>query len=443
MAQLDTRIPMMGANPNFLATAGQAAQTAGAVNELKQQNALRGVYAQHGAGIAQGDQNALNALAGVDPMQALGVQNTMNDNRRADEQLQLARASGRREAERLALDLSEVERNRELDALNRGLAGASQLKGPDQWDAYMQEHDLPELVGRWNERDVMIARALGIKDAWEGLRGRERKTDLPEGYYLNDPRDPAAGASRVPGLPDDQSDPSAAEEKIARVMEVTDPRTGQPFTRQRAIEVIELYDVSRDPVTGEAQLVNRATGTPVGQRPQQPPRTVPAPDSKTPGSVGDVANSLGAEGIARNLINRTGDFFGAGLAFPEAEEARAELTNLSTQTMLALSGEWPGRPSNLTREKIEELTVKPGEFFTGKDSALIKLRDMRDLLGRSIISAGDVSEGQFTPQQKADARAKMGLLGDLYDTYTAMIGNLEGGAQSNTTSGGVNWRVVE
>ncbi|MDD9726536.1 hypothetical protein PVV74_13785 [Roseovarius sp. SK2] len=239
---------------------------------------------------------------------------------------------------------------------------------------------------------------------------------------------------------------SAAEETIGRIMEVRNPQTGQPFTRQEAIQIAELYTVSRHPQTGEAQLINKATGRPVGA-PEQPETsddvTVPALEPKSPQNVGDVPSALGAQGIGKTFVNRVGDFFGAGLAFPEAEEARSELNNLSTQTMLTLSGEWSGRPSNLTRERIEALTVKPNEFFTGKDSALIKLQDMRDLIGEAMISADRVERGQFSPTQKTEARQKQRALGQLYRAYSAIISNLEGGSGSGTTSGGIKWSIEQ
>lgn len=239
-------------------------------------------------------------------------------------------------------------------------------------------------------------------------------------------------------------DLSAAEETIGRLMEVTNPNTGQPFTRQEAIEISELYTVSRNPQTGEAQLINKATGRPVGgtQSAQNEEQSAfPAPVPKSSENVGDVSSTLGAEGIGKSIINSVGDFFGAGLAFPEAEEARSELNNLSTQTMLALSGEWSGRPSNLTRERIEALTVKPNEFFSGKDSALIKLRDMRDLIGNALISADQVEKGEYSPTQKTQAREKKRALSQLYRTYDAIIGNLEGGTKSGATSKGIQWSV--
>ena len=76
--------------------------------------------------------------------------------------------------------------------------------------------------------------------------------------------------------------------------------------------------------------------------------------------------------------------------------------------MLGLSEEFPGRPSNLTRERIEALTVKPSEITTGPGRALNKARDMVATIQESIDAANAVllgphlyAEGQGAGQDGA------------------------------------------
>ena len=118
---LDPNIALQGRQPNVLNALIGAAQAAGATNEVRHQNALRGLYREQGPGIAAGEQNALNALSRLDPQASLGVQNnrlgmdsTRQQMRVRDEQLQLARASAARAAQSHSLKLSEVERQRAL-----------------------------------------------------------------------------------------------------------------------------------------------------------------------------------------------------------------------------------------------------------------------------------------------------------------------------------------
>ena len=51
MAQMDTRIPMMGMQPDFVNVLAQSSQAAGMTNAVRQQNALADLYRTQGAGI--------------------------------------------------------------------------------------------------------------------------------------------------------------------------------------------------------------------------------------------------------------------------------------------------------------------------------------------------------------------------------------------------------
>ena len=59
---------------NVLGGVSRGIANAAAANQVRDRNAIRDLYAEQGAGIAAGDQNALNALSALDPMAALGVQ---------------------------------------------------------------------------------------------------------------------------------------------------------------------------------------------------------------------------------------------------------------------------------------------------------------------------------------------------------------------------------
>ncbi|MDP5217138.1 hypothetical protein Q5Y75_07910 [Ruegeria sp. 2205SS24-7] len=61
---------------NMLGRVAGAVQTAGAIHDMRNRNALRDVYQEHGQGILAGDPTAMNALAGVDPGRALDFQST-------------------------------------------------------------------------------------------------------------------------------------------------------------------------------------------------------------------------------------------------------------------------------------------------------------------------------------------------------------------------------
>ena len=81
-------------------------------------------------------------------------------------------------------------------------------------------------------------------------------------------------------------------------------------------------------------------------------------------------------------------------------------------------------------------------FFTGRGGALIKLRDMRELIADAARSAEAVTVGEYTPQQRTPASQKLDQLSRLLAQYDAVIANLEGTGQGRT-SGGVQWRSEE
>lgn len=234
-----------------------------------------------------------------------------------------------------------------------------------------------------------------------------------------------------------------AEREIARLESIG-------MTREEAIRMKEgVIKVIPDPVTGRARLVDMQNNTSRILGDQQEATSAPQPEAtgqketQTEPEIGNVAGALGGRGVANSIANTVMDAVGGGLPAREAEQAASNLTSLSTQTMLALSGEWSGKPSNLTRERIEALTVKPNVLFTGPDKALIRFKEMSQLIGQSLISADEVSNGNYTPEQRTEAAQKKQTLAPLLQEYNAIIQQLEGGSGAGTgrTSGGVEWSV--
>ena len=113
--------------------------------------------------------------------------------------------------------------------------------------------------------------------------------------------------------------------------------------------------------------------------------------------------------------------------------------------MLGLREEFPGRPSNLTRERIEELTDKPGEIRTGPGRALNKTRDMLATLQESIDAANAVLlDPIYTQKDKAQAKTALRGLVQLYADYKGLEQSLAGANEGkNTTKSGVTWEMLE
>lgn len=160
---------------------GNALQAGQQVQQMTQRNALADLYRTQGQGIAQGDGQALNALAALDPMAAMDIRRNMSADQRADrglemqesrlgfeeqrlgmdqeaaqrqseahtqgmefdqERLEQMRAEGRRAAETHTANMDEITRQREAEEINAALSSASAAyaQGPQAFEAWKQQN---------------------------------------------------------------------------------------------------------------------------------------------------------------------------------------------------------------------------------------------------------------------------------------------------------------
>jgi hypothetical protein len=162
--------------------AGQQQYNSG--QQMAQENALRQTLAQYGGAAMSGDQNALRAIAGADPIMAqrlmsgtLDMDLARNQDARQEKstnsglavdgaQLEAIRAQTRQATEKHAVTMAAADREMALAELDRALAGATQAQSPEEWDAIMsQSEEGRQYVGAFDKRDMVIAQGLGIKDA--------------------------------------------------------------------------------------------------------------------------------------------------------------------------------------------------------------------------------------------------------------------------------------
>ena len=226
-------------------------------------------------------------------------------------------------------------------------------------------------------------------------------------------------------LADPTSHLSAKEQHIQRTMK------DQGVTRQVAQALTDgIYKVGSNPVTGLPTITNQATGTVITPTditeelpPLLPEGFVPPTDT-----VVNPDRAFGAQGFGINAINTIVGAISNIQVAPATDEAIQAIDNLNTRTLLTLAAEFPGRPSNLTREKIEELTASPANVFTGRARALVKMEQMRDLIGQSISAAVNVSTGQgnFSATDRGEASKALLQLSPLWTDYDNLIKSLDG-----------------
>lgn len=167
MAQLDTRLPLMAQQPDIVNALAQSSMAARQTNQVQSQNALRNLFQTQGADIAAGQPQALNALAQLDPMQAVQMQSVRQamDQQRAQE----GRLQGQYELEvkKYAASLDAAERKKQLDLLQRGIHAASGAKTPEEWDMLAQQFGQPELVGQFGQKDALLRQFMTAQQIME------------------------------------------------------------------------------------------------------------------------------------------------------------------------------------------------------------------------------------------------------------------------------------
>lgn len=177
-------IPLGVSMPDFAGAYGQGAQVYQNQQEQGRQNALRKALEEYGPAAMRGDQGALGELAKYDPSMSMGLigdQQQMDMRSRADqraatesshgmkvddERLALARRQAAEQTAEHAAKMSEMDRQVEQEAIDRALAGATQAKTPQEWDSVMSQNPATaDYVGQFEHRDMLVATALGVKDA--------------------------------------------------------------------------------------------------------------------------------------------------------------------------------------------------------------------------------------------------------------------------------------
>jgi hypothetical protein len=84
--------------------------------------------------------------------------------------LRLAYADTKTRAMEAAARMSEQQRAAEATKLERGLSALAGAQSPEQWDAFAAANQ-PELVGQYQNREMLFAQALGLKAALERQQG--------------------------------------------------------------------------------------------------------------------------------------------------------------------------------------------------------------------------------------------------------------------------------
>ncbi len=191
--QMNTAIPFSGVQPDFVNALAMGQQAAMQRNEASRINALAGLYQTQGADILAGNPNALNALAGIDPMAALGVADARQGMDARALQMDATRQDMQMQAQEWAMRLDERERAQRLTEGEQMLSGMISATSPQAWDAWATSTGQTQLVGQFGQRDTMInnllppMEALRRVDAQSAAR-QEVKIDSKAPAVMPDPQ---------------------------------------------------------------------------------------------------------------------------------------------------------------------------------------------------------------------------------------------------------------
>lgn len=199
MVQIDHRIAMMGQQPNIVNALAQGTQAAGQVANLRRQAEGQNIFRQHGPGIMAGDPAAMNALAGFDPMAAMGVQSQRQQMTIGEAQLAQIKQSTRLAAEKHAASLGAAEAAMEAQKIANGLNMALPLviKARETGDVTELNQGLQTLglppVRDVNEALVQVAQHEAVFEALERVTAMTAGPDPADEYGRYVQEETAAG----------------------------------------------------------------------------------------------------------------------------------------------------------------------------------------------------------------------------------------------------------
>ena len=163
--RMNPGIAMQGQPVNVLGAMDAGMQMGHRQNEMQRQNALAQAMQEHGPGLVQGDQRAASELAQFDPQMVAGVQNTQNQMEDRQARLAMAREQAGQQMAQRAQQMSQAELEAERQNMERGLAMGTKASNEEEWDAAMRSVGADDMIGQFENREMLIAGAMGIMDA--------------------------------------------------------------------------------------------------------------------------------------------------------------------------------------------------------------------------------------------------------------------------------------
>ena len=300
--------------------------------QFDQQNALADLYKTQGANILAGDQNALNALAGFDPAAAMGIQSQRQSMAYQTEDQEMQRAAAQREAERYAKEVGAEKAAADAAELRANTMQALAAPTPEAFDAMMVANGRPDMVGQWENREMLAIPYLELADALDMIAPKAPEmTASQKDYKFYSDQETAAGRKPLSFNEWDLQSRKAGATNVTTT--VGGPTKAETAAHNKTVKADNVNQVIDDILATNKNA------------------TLP-----TTGFVGDVLSNIGgtaAGDIAANLNTlRAAASFGSLQAMREASPTGGALGAVSDTEIKLLNSELAALEQSQSEEQF-------------------------------------------------------------------------------------------
>lgn len=374
---LDPSIILGGQSVNALGAMQAGNQLAGQTIDMNRQNALAQLYQTQGAGIANGDPNALNALAGMDPQAAMGFKSAQQDMQFSAEKMQMLRDQTKVAAAEQAAKMSAEDRARSVAQIESGLKGASffyQKGDRAGYESFLRQNQLDPAQYPFDMFPATAAQYEGVLEAFKTFQPKET---------------PVGDRFRVVGsqVVDLAAEGGPAVAYTAPTQEngtvVYDPQTGNPIVTTGSAKPVKPFTESQ---SKDVVYATRAKGA------------LAALDPVAQSLTGRVDQALGAVplGLGRGLQSDSYQLAEqAGLEFLQAvlrKDTGAAITQGETDSYGKVYLPQPGDSDVRLEAKRAARARAVAALEAGMSSSQILATELA--LGRGVQQSGTTDSGQ-------------------------------------------------
>lgn len=140
----------------------------------------------------------------------------------------------------------------------------------------------------------------------------------------------------------------------------------------------------------------------------------------------NIGSATGIPGAFNSLVNTIAGAVGGTLPSPEAAKSAANLEALNVETITTLQDAVPGKPSKFLLEKFEKIGVAPNSIFQGRDSAIIKFKEISALLDEGVANIQQsLASKTLTNSQTGKAIQSLNGLQSLKSRYDSLLAAIE------------------